>query len=259
MAARIGRHVGCQRCRCFCLRPGSPALTAAALTAPPMALCLLVAVATSRAAVGRNSNAAAAFRELSDAFDILSDPAERKYFDLRGCSRAQEEASESAKSYRHRSEYHDGAPDVSAEDLSTGFYLLYLLLVYLVSGFCGAVIVAGAAEFWSRLRVVATIQGVLLVPAFIAWLRYRKRGKVSYGHAPVWNASWAQLLSGQVFGLGAGVVAVGLLLVISKGLFWFLSVTSLGGSHMRRRTDGSVQTCECIPLVGYCFCDSSRK
>ena len=47
---------------------------------------------------------AAAFRELSDAFDILSDPAERKYFDLRGCSRAQEEASESAKSYRHRSE-----------------------------------------------------------------------------------------------------------------------------------------------------------
>ena len=152
----------------------------------------------------------AAFRELSEAFEVLSDPARRRQFDRIGFERPGE---------------NDDDHSVTEMDPIDGIdALLYIALVfvYLCSGFSGLILAGNGGE--SMYGVAKFHAVVLVLPALLACFDRRPPAQAqTTDDASSWRSStgatWAySLVVAQGLGVAAGVVALGFLLGLAKAL-----------------------------------------
>jgi curved DNA-binding protein CbpA len=176
---------------------------------------------------------AAAFREVHDAFEILSDPVKRRRYD----EGRHDEGRHFENDQRRPppEDRDDGA--FTIEDVATCGHYSLLLFVYVVAGFSAFVLVASESATHGTMSAVASIHAALGLLALLAWAR--TVGRSASEPTSDWP-TWLRLVVAQCLGSIAGCFAFGALLALSHGLRQTIDL--VGGREFQKQ-DGSTLVC----------------
>ena len=199
---------------------------------------------------------AASFREVADAFELLSDPARRRRFDsLRQFVRPERHRQRTdAADWRAARTNAAAAPEseISSEDLRECAFYVALFVVYIVTALAGVLLLAGKLSLSERLRIVGNINAVVAMLPAVAWARSSPSEREP--EASRWSALWARFLQAQVLGSVSGMVAVGALWIVAWGLRALFAVVGSEDRGFLMRTftkaDGTQMQCLltlCVP------------
>jgi len=170
---------------------------------------------------------AAAFLEAADAFDTLSDAVKRRHFD-EGRSRWQPTTTQQP------AREHEEALFTEEDAATCGYYFL-LLLICLVTAAAAIFLIAGTPALADRLRIFASIQTAAALLPLLLWARARRLP------VPASSTSWAQYLIAQAVGSASGVLTVGVLVGLTRGLRTFIGIVGHTSAFPQR--DGSTLIC----------------
>ncbi|KAL1520059.1 hypothetical protein AB1Y20_023534 [Prymnesium parvum] len=187
---------------------------------------------------------AARFREVSEAYKLLSDPRRRKQYDRSGFRSSSDESTCGFDA--------DGDEEEDAmtpgEVFAMCFYL-FLLAVYIFAGITGAFIVAGKPVFLERVQAFATAHAIMSGLAVFTWLVHKPFGETSEGETwlPAWlaHSPSMQLFVAEWFGVTAGVLAIGVLWGLGAA-FRLMLLHAVGQPWSR----DSQYVCLMIPFLG---------
>ena len=119
------------------------------------------------------------------------------------------------------------------EDVATCGYYALLLLICLVTATAAIFLIAGTPAFADRLRIFASIQTAAALLPLLLWARARR--------LPVPSGAWVQYLVAQAVGSASGVLTVGVLVGLTRGLRAFIGIVGHTSAFPQR--DGSTLIC----------------